>query len=245
MACSRGPPTSGHPGPPIRWLFRARDRDRGGIATILDEEPLHAHGGAQIKKIEDLKGGSIGVTVVGSRPWCSRACLAKRRWLGPEKGHQDRRGGASARRPPSGAGKRRPASSGTRARCWKPRRRAHLMRLDEVTPSGSALIRYPTTIAEGQEGHAAATLAANLAGAQVLAARQCGTNRSGSRPRASGWREAARAAAYDCQAAPLVTGAWTRGDEGHAGHPASSWACSKQRHRSTALTRPEFVPVKI
>ena len=50
-------------------VFRERGTGIRAVATILEKNHFTLTVGPNVKKVEDLKGGSIGVTVVGSTTW--------------------------------------------------------------------------------------------------------------------------------------------------------------------------------
>src|SRR5262245_37441809 len=66
-------------------VFRERGTTIRAMATILEKNHFTLTVGPQIKRVEDLKGGSIGVTVVGSTTWVFARMLAKKMSWDPEK----------------------------------------------------------------------------------------------------------------------------------------------------------------
>jgi NitT/TauT family transport system substrate-binding protein len=66
-------------------VFRERGTTIRALATILDKNHFTLTVGPQIKRVEDLKGGSIGVTVVGATTWVFARMLAKKMGWEPEK----------------------------------------------------------------------------------------------------------------------------------------------------------------
>src|SRR5262245_22826521 len=66
-------------------VFRERGTTIRAMATILDKNHFTLTVSPQIKRVEDLKGGSIGVTVVGSTTWVFARMLSKKMGWEPEK----------------------------------------------------------------------------------------------------------------------------------------------------------------
>src|SRR5215510_6598342 len=66
-------------------VFRERGTGIRAVATILEKNHFTLTVSPQIKKVEDLKGGSIGVTVVGSTTWVFARMLSKKMGWEPEK----------------------------------------------------------------------------------------------------------------------------------------------------------------
>src|SRR5258706_9755160 len=66
-------------------VFRESGPRIRAIATNLEKIHFTLSVGPLIKKVEDLKGGSIGVTVVGSTTWVFARMLAKKMGWDPEK----------------------------------------------------------------------------------------------------------------------------------------------------------------
>src|SRR5215831_16326407 len=66
-------------------VFRERGTTIRALATILEKNHFTLTVGPQVKRIEDLKGGTIGVTVVGSTTWVFARMLAKKMGWDPER----------------------------------------------------------------------------------------------------------------------------------------------------------------
>src|SRR5262245_46932588 len=66
-------------------VFRERGTTIRAMATILDKNHFTLTVGPQIKRVEDLKGGTIGVTVVGATTWVFARMLSKKMGWDPEK----------------------------------------------------------------------------------------------------------------------------------------------------------------
>src|SRR5712664_506674 len=66
-------------------VLQERDTTILAVATILEKNHFPLTVSSQIKRIEDLKGGTIGVTVVGSTTWVFARMLAKKMGWDPEK----------------------------------------------------------------------------------------------------------------------------------------------------------------
>jgi NitT/TauT family transport system substrate-binding protein len=66
-------------------VFRERGTTIRAVATILEKNHFTLTVTSQIKKVEDLKGGTIGVTAVGSTTWVFARMLAKKMGWDPEK----------------------------------------------------------------------------------------------------------------------------------------------------------------
>jgi NitT/TauT family transport system substrate-binding protein len=66
-------------------VFRERGTTIRAMATILEKNHFTLTVTPQVKRVEDLKGGTIGVTVVGSTTWVFARMLAKKMGWDPEK----------------------------------------------------------------------------------------------------------------------------------------------------------------
>src|SRR5215831_1455423 len=66
-------------------VFRERGTTIRAVATILEKNHFTLTVGREVKRVEDLKGGSIGVTVVGSTTWVFARMLAKKMGWDPER----------------------------------------------------------------------------------------------------------------------------------------------------------------
>jgi NitT/TauT family transport system substrate-binding protein len=66
-------------------VFRERGTTIRALATILEKNHFTLTVTPAIKKVEDLKGGSIGVTAVGATTWVFARMLAKKMGWEPEK----------------------------------------------------------------------------------------------------------------------------------------------------------------
>src|SRR5262245_2913510 len=66
-------------------VFRDRGTTIRAVATLLEKNHFTLTVVPQIKRVEDLKGGSIGVTSVGATTWVFARMLAKKMGWEPEK----------------------------------------------------------------------------------------------------------------------------------------------------------------
>lgn len=66
-------------------VFRERGTGIRAVATIVEKNHFTLVVAPQINRLEDLKGGSIGVTVVGATTWIFARLLAKKMGWDPER----------------------------------------------------------------------------------------------------------------------------------------------------------------
>jgi NitT/TauT family transport system substrate-binding protein len=113
-------------------VFRDRGTTIRAVASLVEKNHFTLTVASQIKRVEDLKGGSISCTAVGANTWVFARMLAKKMGWEPEKdikivalGGFDAHMAALRRGEAQGVGK-------------------ILMRLDEVTPKWISEIAYST-----------------------------------------------------------------------------------------------------
>ncbi|HEV8456730.1 MAG TPA: ABC transporter substrate-binding protein, partial [Methylomirabilota bacterium] len=127
-------------------VFRDRGTTIRAMATILEKNHFTLTVAPSIKRLEDLKGGSIGVTVVGSTTWVFARMLAKKMGWDPEKdikivgvGGMDSQAAALRR------GETQACIFGDAGAVLEFQGVGKiLMRLDEVTPKWISLVAYST-----------------------------------------------------------------------------------------------------
>jgi NitT/TauT family transport system substrate-binding protein len=127
-------------------VFRERGTTIRAMATILEKNHFTLTVAPSIKRVEDLKGGTIGVTVVGSTTWVFARMLAKKMGWDPEKDVKIVGGGgidslsASMRR-----GEMQGIIFGDAGAVMEYQGIGKvIMRLDEVTPKWISLVAYST-----------------------------------------------------------------------------------------------------
>jgi NitT/TauT family transport system substrate-binding protein len=127
-------------------VFRERGTGIRAIATILEKNHFTLTVGPSVKKVEDLKGGSIGVTVVGSTTWVFARMLAKKMGWDPEKDVKIVGvGGLDAQAASLRRGETQACIFGDAGAVLEAQGVGRiLMRLDEVTPKWISLIAYTT-----------------------------------------------------------------------------------------------------
>jgi NitT/TauT family transport system substrate-binding protein len=125
-------------------------RDRGStirmVATVTDKNHFTLTALPNVKKLEDLKGGSIGVTAVGANTWVFGRMIAKKMGWEPEK---DIKlvgiGGVDAQAAALKRGEIQACIFGDGGALLEAQGVGHiLMRLDEVTPKWISLCTYST-----------------------------------------------------------------------------------------------------
>jgi NitT/TauT family transport system substrate-binding protein len=179
-------------------VFRERGTTIRALATILEKNHFTLTVGPQIKRIEDLRGGSIGVTVVGSTTWVFARMLAKKMGWDPEKDVKIVAvGGIDAQAAALRRGETQGVIFGDAGAVLESQGIGRIiMRLDEVTPKWISLIAYTT-----DELIKARTDALKLTLRSIFqGARFCRDNAEESIRIASkgiGWPEAATRRAYD------------------------------------------------
>lgn len=134
-------------------VFRERGTPIRAIAEILKKNHFTLTAAPSIKRVEDLKGGTIGVTVVGSTTWVFARMLAKKMGWDPEKDVKIVGGGGLDSL--AAALKRNEMQAvifGDAGAVLEAQGIGHiLMRLDEVTPKWISLIAYATDDAIAQK----------------------------------------------------------------------------------------------
>jgi len=127
-------------------VFRERGTTIRAVATILEKNHFTLTVGREVKRVEDLKGGSIGVTVVGSTTWVFARMLAKKMGWDPER---DVRivgvGGIDAQAAALRRGEIQGVIFGDAGAVLESQGIGRIiMRLDEVTPRWISLSAYST-----------------------------------------------------------------------------------------------------
>jgi len=127
-------------------VFRERGTTIRAVATILEKNHFTLTVSSQIKRIEDLKGGTIGVTVVGSTTWVFARMLAKKMGWDPEKDVKIVGvGGIDAQAAALRRGETQGVIFGDAGAVLESQGIGRIiMRLDEVTPKWISLIAYST-----------------------------------------------------------------------------------------------------
>ncbi len=127
-------------------VFRERGTTIRAMATILEKNHFTLTVAPAIKRVEDLKGGTIGVTVVGSTTWVFARMLARKMGWDPEKDVKIVGGGgmdslsAAMRR-----GEMQGIIFGDAGAVMEYQGIGKvIMRLDEVTPKWISLVAYST-----------------------------------------------------------------------------------------------------
>ena len=127
-------------------VFRDRGTTIRAMATILEKNHFTLTVAPSIKRVEDLKGGTIGVTVVGSTTWVFARMLSKKMGWDPEKDVKIVGGGgidslsAALRR-----GEMQGIIFGDAGAVMEYQGIGKvIMRLDEVTPKWISLVAYST-----------------------------------------------------------------------------------------------------
>lgn len=127
-------------------VFRERGSTIRALATVMEKNHFTLTVTPQVKRLEDLKGGSIGVTAVGATTWVFARMLAKKMSWDPEK---DVRiigvGGLDAQAAALRRNEIQAAVFGDAGVVLEAQGAGRvLMRLDEVTPKWISLIAYAT-----------------------------------------------------------------------------------------------------
>jgi len=127
-------------------VFRERGTGIRTLATILEKNHFTLTVSPNIKKIEDLKGGSIGVTVVGSTTWVFARMLAKKMSWDPEKDIKIVGvGGLDAQAAALRRGEIQGCIFGDAGAVLEYQGVGRIiMRMDEVTPKWISLVAYST-----------------------------------------------------------------------------------------------------
>ena len=127
-------------------VFRERGSTIRGLATLMEKNHFTLTVTPQVKRLEDLKGGTIGVTAVGATTWVFARMLAKKMSWDPEK---DVRilgvGGLDAQAASLRRNEIQAAVFGDAGVVLEAQGAGRvLMRLDEVTPKWISLMAYAT-----------------------------------------------------------------------------------------------------
>ena len=127
-------------------VFRERGASIRALATVVEKNHFTLTVVPKVKRLEDLKGGTIGCTVVGSTTWVFARMLAKKMGWDPEK---DVRivgvGGLDAQMAALKRGEIQGTIFGDAGVVIEAEGSGHiLMRLDELTPKWISLIAYST-----------------------------------------------------------------------------------------------------
>jgi NitT/TauT family transport system substrate-binding protein len=179
-------------------VFRERGTTIRALATILEKNHFTLTVAPQIKRLEDLKGGSIGVTVVGSTTWVFARMLAKKMGWDPEKDVKIVGvGGIDAQAAALRRGETQACIFGDAGAVLESQGIGRIMmRLDEVTPKWISLTAYSTDeLIKGKKDVLGRTLRAIFQGHKF-----CRDNAEESiriAAKGIGWTEAATRRAYD------------------------------------------------
>ena len=127
-------------------VFRDRGTTIRAVATLVEKNHFTLTVLPQIKRLEDLKGASIGVTIVGATTWVFARMLAKKMGWDPEKDVKIVAiGGGDAQAAALRRGEIQASVLGDSGAVYEAQGFAKvLMRLDEVTPKWISLIAYST-----------------------------------------------------------------------------------------------------
>ncbi len=127
-------------------VFRERGTTIRSMATILDKNHFTLTVTSSIKRVEDLKGGTIGVTAVGSTTWVFARMLSKKMGWDPEKDVKIVGvGGIDAQAAALRRGETQGVIFGDAGSVLESQGVGRIiMRLDEVTPKWISLTAYST-----------------------------------------------------------------------------------------------------
>ena len=127
-------------------VFRERGTTIRSVATILDKNHFTLTVTSPIKRVEDLKGGTIGVTAVGATTWVFARMLAKKMGWDPEKDVKIVGiGGIDAQAAALRRGETQGVIFGDAGSVLESQGVGRIiMRLDEVTPKWISLTAYST-----------------------------------------------------------------------------------------------------
>jgi len=179
-------------------VFRERGTPIRALATVVEKNHFTLTVVPKVKRLEDLKGGTIGCTVVGSTTWVFARMLAKKMNWDPEK---DVRiigvGGLDAQMAALKRGEIQGTIFGDAGVVIEAEGAGHiLMRLDELTPQWISLVAYSTDeIIKAKRDVVARTLKSVFQGARF-----CRDNAAESikiASKAIGWPEPATKRAYE------------------------------------------------
>jgi NitT/TauT family transport system substrate-binding protein len=179
-------------------VFRERGTTIRALATILEKNHFTLTVTSQIKRVEDLKGGTIGVTAVGSTTWVFARMLARKMGWDPEKDVKIVGvGGIDAQAAALRRGETQGVIFGDAGAVLESQGIGRIiMRLDEVTPKWISLSAYSTDeLIKTKKDMLQRTLRSIFQGAKY-----CRDNTEESIRIASkgiGWSEAATRRAYE------------------------------------------------
>jgi NitT/TauT family transport system substrate-binding protein len=127
-------------------VFRDRGTTIRTVATVLEKNHFTLTVVPQIKRVEDLKGGSIGVTAVGATTWVFARMLAKKMGWEPEKDVKIVGiGGIDAQAAALRRNEIQACVFGDAGAVLETQGVGRIiMRMDEVTPKWTSLIAYST-----------------------------------------------------------------------------------------------------
>ena len=228
-------------------VFRERGTPIRALATVVEKNHFTLTVVPKVKRLEDLKGGTIGCTVVGSTTWVFARMLAKKMNWDPEK---DVRiigvGGLDAQMAALKRGEIQGSIFGDAGVVLEAEGAGHiLMRLDELTPKWISLIAYSTDdIIKAKRDVVSRALKSIFQGARF-----CRDNASESikiASKAIGWPEAPTKRAYELIRPLLST-------DGRMDLDAMKFmqdtlldlGVLKTRLPLTDMYTPEFTPVKL
>jgi NitT/TauT family transport system substrate-binding protein len=179
-------------------VFRERGTAIRTIAETLEKNHFALIVGPSIKRLEDLKGGTIGCTVVGSTTWIFARMLAKKMKWDPER---DVRivgaGGLDAQAAALKRGELQGFIFGDAGAVLEVQGVGRiLMRLDEVTPKWISLVAYSTDdVIKGRRETLRKALRGMFQGARFIRDSPDESIRIASK--GIGWPEAATRRAYE------------------------------------------------
>jgi NitT/TauT family transport system substrate-binding protein len=228
-------------------VFRERGTPIRALATVVEKNHFTLTVVPKVKRLEDLKGGTIGCTVVGSTTWVFARMLAKKMGWDPEK---DVRivgvGGLDAQMAALKRGEIQGTIFGDAGVVIEAEGSGHiLMRLDELTPKWISLVAYSTDdIIKAKRDVLQRTLKSIFQGARF-----CRDNADESikiASKAIGWPEPATRRAYELLRPLLST-------DGRMDLDAMKFmqdtllelGVLKTRLPLTDMYTPEFTPVKL
>ena len=228
-------------------VFRERGTPIRALATVVEKNHFTLTVIPKVKRLEDLKGGTIGCTVVGSTTWVFARMLAKKMNWDPEK---DVRivgvGGLDAQMAALKRGEIQGTIFGDAGVVIEAEGAGHiLMRLDELTPKWISLVVYSTDdIIKAKRDVLQRTLKSVFQGARF-----CRDNADESikiASKAIGWPEPATRRAYELLRPLLST-------DGRMDLDALKFmqdtllelGVLKTRLPLTDMYTPEFTPVRI
>ncbi len=179
-------------------VFRERGTTIRAVATIMDKNHFTLTVAPQIKRVEDLKGGSISCTAVGATTWVFARMLAKKMGWEPEKDIKIvGLGGLDAQTAALRRGEVQGVIFGDAGAVLEAQGVGRiLMRLDEVTPKWISLTAYSTDeVIKSKKDVLARTLRATFQGHKFFRDNAEETIRIAAK--GIGWTEQATRRAYD------------------------------------------------